>query len=366
MKLITLKTLSSLAVSLILVGSASAQEDPALFLGKATAKVAHAMAFKNLWDGPTAGPKLAQNKFVAFVGADLSDPSEQKLANAFKEVAASIGWNVMLLDCYGVPSRQPESFVRAMALKPAAIIIAGADAKSNAKQISAAAEKKIPIIGWNAAPVQGPADGLFTNIGTAAKDAGQLAAMIGVVESKAKAGFVVLADTSSTYMAVKSAGIIDTVKQCQTCTLLSTEQVSAGDKPEQLIQRIVGLQKQYGSRLTYVLATNDRMFDFLALPAASIIDTKTGFISAGFGSTAAYTRIRSQKGQLGTVAEPLTLQAWQMIDEINRALAGEKPSGFAVDPYVVTLQNISYHGGQNNAFEPSDGYQDAYKRIWGR
>ncbi len=258
------------------------------------------------------------------------------------------------------PAASPSPFVRAMALKPAAIIFAGADAKANAKQIALAAEKKIPVIGWNASLTQGPVDGLFTNIGTEPKEAGQLAAMLGVVESKAKAGFVVLADTSTTYLATKSSSIIDTVKQCQTCSLLSVEQVGTAEKPEQMIQRIVGLQKQYGPRLTYVVATNDRSFDFLASPAASVIDGKTEFISAGFGSASAYNRIRSQKGQMGTVAAPMTLQAWQMIDEINRALAGEKPSGFIADPYVVTLQNISFHGGQNNAFDPTDGYQDVY------
>jgi ribose transport system substrate-binding protein len=368
MKLITIKSLTALAMLFNIIGSTYAQEDPALFLGKANARVAHAMAFKNAWDGPTTGPKLAQGKFIVFIGADLADPSELKIANALKEETANVGWGLQILDCYGIASRRAESFSRAIALKPAAIVFADADAKSEAKQISLAAEKKIPVIGWHAALASGPGDGLFTNIGTDPKESGQLAALLGVVESKAKAGVVVLSDPGSVYLATKSLGLIDTIKQCQTCSLLEVQQISIADKPEQIIQRVAALEKQFGPRLTYFMATNDRMFDILTSPAAvaALGEGKVQSIAAGSGSSNAYTRIRAKKMQIGTVPEPLNMQAWQIIDEANRAIAGEKPSGYTPEPYVVTIQNIAYHGGQNNTFDPSNGYQDAYKKIWGR
>ena len=368
MKLITFKGFTALVMLFNIIGSASAQEDPALFLGKANARVAHAMAFRNTWDGPTTGPKLAQGKFIAFIGADLADPSEAKIANTLKEVAANVGWGVQLLDCYGIPSRRAESFSRAIALKPAAIVFADADAKSEAKQISLAAEKKIPVIGWHAALATGPGDGLYTNIGTDPKEAGQQAALLAVVESKAKAGVVILSDPGSVYLATKSLGLIDTIKQCQTCSLLEVQQVAITDKPDQVIQRVAALEKQFGPRLTYVLATNDRIFDILSSPAATTALAGGNFqaIAAGSGSPNAFERIRSKKMQMGTVPEPMTMQAWQIIDETNRAVAGEKPSGYAPESYVVTAQNIAYHGGQNNTFDPSNGYQEAYKKIWGR
>jgi ribose transport system substrate-binding protein len=350
-----------------MIGSVSAQEDPALFLENANAKVARAMAFKNLWDGPTTGPKLAQSKFIAFIGADLSDPSEFKLANSLKEVAASVGWSVQAFDCYGVPGRRVESFSRAMALKPAAIIFADADAKSEAKAISLAAEKKIPVIGWHAALTNGPVDGLFTNIGADPKESGQLAAMLGVVESKAKAGVVVFSNPESVYLATKSQGMITAIKQCQTCSLLEVQPISSAEKPEQIIQKVAALETQFGSRLTYILATNDRVFDALTSPAAAALpNDKVQVIAAGYGSTNAYARIRAKKMQIGTVPEPLNMQAWQLIDEVNRAVAGVKPSGYVPDFYVVTQHNISFHGGQNDTFDPANGYQEVYKKIWGR
>jgi len=368
MKLISVKSLTALVMLFQIFGAAHAEEDAAVYLSKATAKVGRAMAFRSSWDGPTAGPKLAAGKFIVFIGSDMSDPSEAKFANELKEVAASVGWGMQIFDCYGKPSLRAESFSRAIALKPASIVFADADAKQEAKAIALAADKKIPVIGWHAALISGPVDGLYTNIGTDPKDSGQLAALLSVVESKAKAGVVIFSDPSSAYAATKSLSMIETIKQCQTCSLLEVDQIGANDKPEQIIQKVAGLEKQYGSKMTYLLAPNDRLFDLLSSPAAAsaLNDVHFEEIAAGFGSDNAYTRIRAKKVQLGTVPEPINLQAWQVIDETNRAIAGEKPSGYAPEAYVVTLQNLAYHGGSKNTFDPNNGYQDAYKKIWGR
>jgi ribose transport system substrate-binding protein len=370
----TMKMIKSFTLLALLLGATgtalAADDDPTLFLSKASAKVAHATNFKKLWDGPSTGPKLAADKMIVMVGANIAgDPGEQILSDDLKTVAASVGWRFYALDSYGIQSRYAESFSRAIALHPAAIVFAGGDAKGEAKSIAAATDKKIPVIGWHAALTSGPADGLFTNIGTDPKEAGQLAALLAVVDSKGKAGVVILSDPSSVNLATKSTGMIDTIKQCTTCSLLGVAEIKPTDKPEAILQRMAELDHQYGAKLTYMLSTNDRFFDLLAAPAAASAfggDIKFQAIAAGFGSPAAFQRIRSKKIELGTVAEPLMMQAWQLIDEANRAIAGEKPSGYAPESYLVTIQNIAYHGGENNSFDPSNGYQDAYKKIWGR
>ena len=63
-----------------------------------------------------------------------------------------------------------------------------------------------------------------------------------------------------------------------------------------------------------------------ALIAAGIKPGEQLFnISAGDGSTSAYQRIDSNQYQYATIPEPLNLQGWQLIDELNRAFAGTKP-----------------------------------------
>ena len=65
------------------------------------------------------------------------------------------------------------------------------------------------------------------------------------------------------------------------------------------------------------------------------------------------------------MAEPLRLQGWQILDEANRAIAGEADSGYVAPPHLFTPDNIAFDGGPDNIYDPDNGYTDAYKKIWG-
>ena len=88
-------------------------------------------------------------------------------------------------------------------------------------------------------------------------------------------------------------------------------------------------------------------------------------VAAGDGSESAYQRIRAKQYQAVTVAEPLNLQGWQLVDELNRAMAGEGWSKYVSPLHVVTSDNVEFDGGPKNTFDPDNGYRDAYKKIWG-
>lgn len=67
-----------------------------------------------------------------------------------------------------------------------------------------------------------------------------------------------------------------------------------------------------------------------------------------------------------TIPEPVNLQDWQLVDELNRAFADEEPSGFSSPVHVVTHENVEFDGGKNSLFNPDNGYRDQYKQIWGK
>ena len=66
-----------------------------------------------------------------------------------------------------------------------------------------------------------------------------------------------------------------------------------------------------------------------------------------------------------TVAEPLNLQGWQIVDELNRAVQGEACSGYITAPALVTKEGLKAMG-ESNAFDPQNGYRDAYAALWGK
>ena len=54
------------------------------------------------------------------------------------------------------------------------------------------------------------------------------------------------------------------------------------------------------------------------------------------------------------------------MSKINRALAGQAPSGYSTPVHLVTIDNIKSDGGPNNTFDPDNGYRKVYQQIWGR
>lgn len=360
-------SLATAALSLCLSNWAFAQqEDPALFMSRANVKIAKATAFPNTWEGPKSGKAIsATKKLVVFIGSDQKNSTVVSLFNNVNAAATVAGWDVFPIYCWGMKKQHAEAFSRAIALKPAAIILAGIDAADQPKEMKAAAAKKIPVVGWHAALTPGPQDGLFTNVTSDPKEAAQVAALLSVVESNGKAGVVVVADPSNQYSMTKANEIASVIKQCATCSLLSVEEVPTGITAVKMKGVLDSLVKRHGKKWTHVVAANDMYLDAMSAPAnASILsENKVQTIAAGDGSVAAYQRIKVSS-QIGTVPEPLGLHGWQLIDEIHRATSAQKPSGYTTPVYLITKQNLPFHGGKFNSFEPDNGYRAMYQKIW--
>jgi ribose transport system substrate-binding protein len=56
------------------------------------------------------------------------------------------------------------------------------------------------------------------------------------------------------------------------------------------------------------------------------------------------------------------MQGWQIIDELNRARAGQPPSGYIAPPRLITRADVP----DGVVFDPPSGYRANYERIWGR
>ena len=351
---------------LLLAGSLFAQENAMQAMGKANAKVAKASSRQNRWDGPLDGPRLQVKKRVVFIGGDMLNTVIADLYKGTKEAAALAGWEVLLIDCRGACYQGAPVINQAIGMKPDGIILAGVDASTQAKGLAKAQEKKIPVVGWHALSKPGPVDGLFADIGNNPRDAGQIAALYGVTEANSRMGMVILTDNSTPYMAAKSAAAVEIIKQCENCRLLSVEEVPVAEAPAKLQAVADDLVKRYGSKWTHVLAVSDSYFDVLEKPsiATIIAGNKLKGISAGDGSALAYQRMHSGSIQIGTIPEPVNMQGWQLVDELNRALSGVAPSGYTMAVHLVSDQNIAFDGGGKNTFDPENDYRNQYKKYW--
>jgi ribose transport system substrate-binding protein len=340
-------------------------------VAQAKAIVATATAPAAAWTGPTTGPTAATGKMVIYVAADLRNGGIQEVSDGVKEAGAKIGWTIRVLDGQGSISGIQSAFSQAMALKPAGIVIGGYDVVQNASSIQQAVAQGIKIVAWHGGPKPGPMPDqqVFTNIGSDSSKVAQVAADYAIAQSDGKAGVIVFTDSAYAIALSKAKMMRDAIKPCTGCTVLSFEDTPLADTSTRMPQLTTSLLQRFGTKWTYTLAINDLYYDFMGPSLISAGRDAAGppvNISAGDGSNSAYERIRSGQFQAATVPEPLTLQGWQVIDEMNRAFAGQPPSGYVAPVHLVTAQNVDQDGGKKDIYDPDNHYRDAYAKIWGK
>lgn len=335
----------------------------------ATTMLAGAPAMAADWDGPTAGPKAAEGKSIVVVAADLKNGGILGVTNGVEEAAAKIGWEVRVLDGAGSVQGRTGAIGQALALQPDGIIINGFDAVEQQAALEGVTAASIPMVAWHSGPKIGcdAPGGIFANVSTDAMSVSDVAAEWAIQDGGEEIGVVIFTD--STYqIAIDKADRMKAGIEAAGGKVLEYVDTPIADTSTRMGPLTTSLLQKYGDSWTHALAINDLYFDFMgpSLTAAGLSPAdapKAG--SAGDGSEAAFQRIRSDGYQTITVAEPLNLQGWQLVDELNRAIQGEPCSGYVTSPALVTKEGLEKMG-DSNAFDPDIPYREAYAEIWGK
>jgi ribose transport system substrate-binding protein len=321
------------------------------------------------FDGPKAGPKAAAGKSIVVLAADLKNGGILGVTKGIEEAAAKIGWTVKVLDGAGSVQSRSAAVGQAMALKPDGIVINGFDASEQQAALEGVTAAKIPMVSWHSGPKIGcdAPGGIFANVSTDAMDVSKKAAEWALKDGGGKPGVVIFTDSTYTIAILKAAKLKEII-EAGGGTVLQWVDTPIAETSTRMGPLTTTLLQTHGAKWTHSLAINDLYFDFMgpSLAAAGVAggaSPKAG--SAGDGSEAAFQRIRANEYQAITVAEPLNLQGWQLVDELNRAVSGEACSGYITSPALVTQDGLKA-SGDSNQFDPQNGYRDAYAKIWGK
>ncbi len=357
-----------LASAVVLLTAGAARADDTVAAAKAAVAAATGRATE--WTGPTSGPKAVAGKTIVFVAGDLRNGGVEGASEGVKEASATIGWQLRTIDGQGSVMGHAGALGQAIALHPDGIIVAGMDAAEQQEGIKAANAANIAVVGWHAMVKAGPSPelGVVANVNTVPADIAKTAADAAIADSDGHAGVVIFTDSQFEMAVFKARTMEHIIQQCPGCTVLAFEDAPMDDSSSRMPQLTTSLLQRFGSKWTYSLAVNDLYFDFMppSLSAAGIKgDGPPKAISAGDGSSSAFQRIRSKQYQMATVPEPLNMQGWQLVDELNRAFAKQPWSGFVSGVHLVTADNIGFDGGPKDVFDPDNGYRDHYKAIWG-
>jgi ribose transport system substrate-binding protein len=206
------------------------------------------------------------------------------------------------------------------------------------------------------------------NVSTDPLEVARLTAMATVAASGGRAGVVIFTDSNFEIATAKAQAMAEVIRACGGCTLLEIRDVAISRCAERMPGVTRELVERYGRRWTDGLAINDIYFDYAVpeLSAAGVPESSLRLLSAGDGSAAAFLRIQARVFQSGTVAEPLNLHGWELVDELNRLFAHQPVTGHVAPVHLVTSENVAFDGGPRLRFDPDNGYREAYRRIWQR
>ena len=322
------------------------------------------------WTGPRSGPRAQGGKRIALVNEDLRNGGILAVDDGVLEAAKVIGWTVKVFDSGGTPSGRKKMLADALATSPDGLILAGGDAHELTPWLQPFAQQRIPVVGWHVAAQAGPVPGtpIAMNVSTNPLEVARITALAAIVQSGGQAGVVVFTDTNYEVARTKADEMAAVVRRCTGCTLLEVRDVPISGNAELMPRTTRELLARYGKRWTHALAINDIYFDYAApvLTQSALASNAISMLSAGDGSESAFLRIRNRTFQTGTVAEPLNLHGWQLVDELNRLFAGERVTGTVFPVHLVTADNVDQDGGDRLLYDPANGYRDIYRRIWRR
>ncbi|MEU9789920.1 substrate-binding domain-containing protein [Streptomyces sparsogenes] len=335
-------------------------------VAKAKRAVATAEDVDAPWSGPTTGPKAVRGKTIVFIAHTLANPGPAGVAQGAEEAAKVVGWHVRTINGKGTTAGVRDAFEQAFTLKPDGIVISGFGPEIATKELRRANAAGIPVIGWHATAAPGPSEDpkLFSNITTRVEDVARISADWIIAGSHGHAGVVVFTDTTSAFPKHKSELIRKELATCPGVKLLAYENIPIPEANRRSVKEVSSLLKRFGDQWTHSVAINDLYFRHAApaLRAAGKDGDGAPYnIGAGDGDPSAFERVNGKRFQAATVPEPLSEQGWQIVDEFNRAFAGEPASGYVAPVHITTAAN----SGGALSWE-SEGYRQAYRKIWDR
>jgi ribose transport system substrate-binding protein len=342
-----------------------APTDPAV--RRAQAVVPRALSARTGYRGPARGPRAQPGGLVVFVAGDLTNGGIAGAALGVQQAARAIGWQLQILDGNGTTARQARALRAALRLKPTGIVLGGFDAAAQRLALRRARALGIPVVGWHAGTRPGPdrRAGLFNNVSTDPASVARLAADYAIARSDGTANVVIFTDRRYPIAAYKADIMAAEIRRCRRCAVLDMVNSPIDLAQQQMPAIVSSLLHRFGTRFRYMLAING-IYIGGALPAfvnaGSGGDEPPFAIGAGDGDASDFERIRAGDHQTASIAEPLYMQGWQIIDELNRARAGQPPSGYIAPPRLITRADVP----DGVVFDPPSGYRANYERIWGR
>ena len=314
------------------------------------------------WDGPTPDPGGQAGKTIVYVSADQRNGGARGAGEGVQEAAGKIGWTFRIIDGQGSVAGprqrpQPGDRLKARRHRPRRI-----DATEQAAAVEEAAKQGIVVIGWHSycqvRPARQAAD-LHQHHHRPARGGARRRVAMRCARSDGKVGAVIFTDSAYEIAVAKSNAMADVIKACGDCKVLEivdtplSRRLDAHAAAHHVAP--AALRQEPGPMRSEHQRPDLRLHGAVARPRPASTATATRAISPPATAARSPSSASVQAStRSATVAEPLRLQGWQVVDEANRALNKEKHSGYVAPAHLFLPSNIKFDGGAEEHLRPGE------------
>lgn len=321
---------------------------------------------------PADGPAAQKGKKVFMVNVGTQAPTGSKVAEAGREVAEILGWDLIIFDGKFQPNLYQEGIRRAIAEDADVIWNFAIDCPVARTAFEEAKDARIPVIGQEAADCNDTdpnapslfAENLEYSEGSFldwARALGAAQADWVIAKTGGQAKVIEFAVNDLIITTALHEGFMEEMATCDTCEIVQTVQSSAALLGPELQAKVEQTLLRNPDANAVAFSYDDLLTGGGAAAVLSSGRSDQLEVIGGTGFPANNELIANDQGQDAAYGIDYVYETWAAADLINRFLAGEDgvPGGVGVQVY----------DGDNGLPEdtyvaPIDDYKEQYTEIW--
>ncbi|MDR1915722.1 MAG: substrate-binding domain-containing protein [Synergistaceae bacterium] len=318
------------------------------------------------WDGPTTGPTIVRGKKIAIIIRDMAFGGDVLWGSGAEKAAQAAGWEYITMDGQADNTVTLSCFSQAISLGVNGIITT-ANTASLQSGIQEALDHGIPTVGIHASSVVGPDefDNLLYNNTTTPEAIGRAMADFVIADSNGRGRVLIVYNDSHSIANAKGNAMRKRIEECKTMELLGF--ITIGGASQTVPPLTATWVATYGPEPFYVMTVSDTILNYMipVLRNGGVPPESVRLVGSD-GEESAYERIRNgNEYQIATVPEPSLMFGYMAVDELNRYFNGKEQYVWSPSLHIVTKNNVNIEGVPENVWDPSNGFAEEYRKIWG-
>lgn len=327
---VLLVALGTSALLLAACGSSSSsgsseEKESAQSLSKFQQAVDKALAVQSKWRGPTSGPVVEPGKRILNASCGENAEGCVRITRGVTQAAEEVGWESKLVDTSGDPAALNSALLTDLkAQKWDGLAIAAVDPNLVQSAISEAQKQGIPIVSANYKSEPPIPKSIFASVTASNCEMGYAIGSAIVLQEKGQANVAVFRDSEFPGVEEEVNCIVKAIEECSGCSIVSDEDVKVTQLATELPSLTTSVLSKNGSGVNVIATGYDAMAQFAVQGVRQ--SGRTDVSVTGYTGNSPNLKEMSNPDPIQTIDGAMSGEwmGYGMVDELNRAFAGEK------------------------------------------